>query len=337
MILSEKIIQLRKKKNWSQEDLAEQLNVSRQSVSKWEGGASIPDLNKIIKLSQLFDVSTDFLLKDEYDIDYSEPVAEQSDYFEKEKTPCIQISSETANEWLELKKKTSIYTAIATVLCILSPTALIFLAGLSEYSFFPISEGIAAGIGITVLLLMVACATAIYIVTDNKLEPFKFLSTEEFELEYGVSGIIEKKMQNYQSRYTLGTALGVILCIISTIPLILSAMLEAHSLVILGCVDILLAIVSIAVAIFIHTGTINESYCQLLQIKEYTKKEKKQAKKKNAFSSIYWCLMTAIYLGISFLTMDWHRTWIIWPCAGVLYGGISAVIGIIGKNMDSLQ
>ena len=63
MRLEGKIMLLRKQKGWSQEQLAEQLGISRQSVSKWESGASVPDLDKIIKLSQIFDVSTDYLLK----------------------------------------------------------------------------------------------------------------------------------------------------------------------------------------------------------------------------------------------------------------------------------
>ena len=62
MILADKIIDLRKKNGWSQEELAEQLGVSRQSVSKWESGMSVPDLNKIIAMSELFGVSTDYLL-----------------------------------------------------------------------------------------------------------------------------------------------------------------------------------------------------------------------------------------------------------------------------------
>lgn len=63
MILSEKIIMLRKKYGWSQEELAERLDISRQSVSKWESGASIPDLERIVSMSQLFGVTTDYLLK----------------------------------------------------------------------------------------------------------------------------------------------------------------------------------------------------------------------------------------------------------------------------------
>lgn len=56
---------LRKRNGWSQEELAQQLGVSRQSVSKWESMASMPDIQKIMAMSELFGVSTDYLLKDE--------------------------------------------------------------------------------------------------------------------------------------------------------------------------------------------------------------------------------------------------------------------------------
>lgn len=75
MILAEKIAQLRKQKGWSQEELANRLQVSRQAVSKWEGGASIPDLDKILKLSALFEVTTDYLLKDTLEAPDAAPAA----------------------------------------------------------------------------------------------------------------------------------------------------------------------------------------------------------------------------------------------------------------------
>ena len=65
MILAHKIIRLRKKHGWSQEELANKLNVSRQAVSKWEGIQSIPDIPKILQLGELFGVTIDYLLKDE--------------------------------------------------------------------------------------------------------------------------------------------------------------------------------------------------------------------------------------------------------------------------------
>lgn len=64
MTLGEKIYQLRTQRGLSQEMLGLQLGVSRQSVSKWETDQSVPDLEKVIALSELFEVSTDYLLKE---------------------------------------------------------------------------------------------------------------------------------------------------------------------------------------------------------------------------------------------------------------------------------
>ena len=79
MILADKIIALRKKAGWSQEKLAQQLNVSRQSVSKWEGAQSVPDLEKVLQMSRIFGVTTDFLLKDEVEIPEAAEVSEEKE------------------------------------------------------------------------------------------------------------------------------------------------------------------------------------------------------------------------------------------------------------------
>ncbi len=67
MKLSEKIFTLRKEKGLSQEELAEKLNVSRQAVSRWEGGSALPDATNVLQLSKLFEVSADYLLNDDYE------------------------------------------------------------------------------------------------------------------------------------------------------------------------------------------------------------------------------------------------------------------------------
>ena len=59
MILGEKIMELRKKNGWSQEELAGKLKVSRQSVSKWESAMSVPELDKVLQLSEIFEDSNE--------------------------------------------------------------------------------------------------------------------------------------------------------------------------------------------------------------------------------------------------------------------------------------
>ena len=64
-MLSEKLYKLRKNSGLSQEQLAEQLNVSRQAISKWESGTAVPESEKLITISNYFGVSVDYLLKDD--------------------------------------------------------------------------------------------------------------------------------------------------------------------------------------------------------------------------------------------------------------------------------
>lgn len=63
MNIGERIYELRRKNSMSQEDLAEKMNVSRQSISKWESSQSVPEVERIVQLSNIFNVSTDWILK----------------------------------------------------------------------------------------------------------------------------------------------------------------------------------------------------------------------------------------------------------------------------------
>ena len=76
MKLSDKLIELRKTKGWSQEDFAEMLDVSRQAISRWENGTALPDAQNILRISKLFNVSADYLLNDDYDGEVDIPVTE---------------------------------------------------------------------------------------------------------------------------------------------------------------------------------------------------------------------------------------------------------------------
>ena len=130
MIFADKLIQLRKKSGWSQEELAEQMGVSRQSISKWEGAQSIPDLEKIIRLAKLFSVSTDYLLLDEM----GEPEGGAPALPGKDIPALRRISMEEANAFLKIKEETARYIAWGVFLCILSPIVLLMLgAGLRRF------------------------------------------------------------------------------------------------------------------------------------------------------------------------------------------------------------
>ena len=134
MILADKIIELRKRSGMSQEELAEKLGVSRQSVSKWEGAQSTPDINRILQLSEIFSVSTDTLLKDEEDL----PAAEASPQEPSVETepPLRKVSMEEANSFLAANEKRSVRTPIGVALCILSVVPTIVIESLDSTEKF---------------------------------------------------------------------------------------------------------------------------------------------------------------------------------------------------------
>src|SRR5699024_9872909 len=214
MILAEKILNLRKQNGWSQEELAMQLGVSRQSVSKWESGTSIPDLERIIRLSQIFEVSTDYLLKDE--MEKPEPDREPAVESGVENEESLKkVCPETAGEYLELIKKYAPRMAAAVAACIFSPVPLILLAGNAEQKKIPISEDMAGGIGTIILLVMIACAVAVFISYGMKMEPYEFIEKESIATEYGVAGLAQTRRDDFAGVHRNCVICGVVLCIIS--------------------------------------------------------------------------------------------------------------------------
>lgn len=176
MILADKIINMRKKAGWSQEELAEQLGVSRQSVSKWESSQSVPDMDKIVRMSDIFSVSTDFLLKDELSMDDQIPQVQSSE-------PGLRrVSMEEASEFMDLRAKAAPFFALNTLLCVASPVLLILLGGLSEVSE-KLSENVAVGTGLCALIIMVAIAVMGFIKCSSPSSRYSFLEKEPFETE----------------------------------------------------------------------------------------------------------------------------------------------------------
>lgn len=322
MILADKIIALRKRMSWSQEELAEKLDVSRQSVSKWEVGATIPDLDKILKMSELFGVSTDYLLKDE--------MGESEIMGGRDVPEGRVVSVEEANAYMDTAKEVCGRMATAVSLFILSPVCLILIAGLWENSKW---EDRMASLGVIILLLVVASGVAICIFNGMKLEKYKYMEEETFSLQYGVEGIVEKRKSDFEGKHRLSVVVGTVLCIIGVIPLLLTSIFTESETVLAGGVAVLLIFVAAAVHLFVRAGIVKESYDKLLQCGEYTVENKTVNKKVAFFPGAYWLIVTAVYLGYSFYTgNNWHRSWIIWPVAGVLFAAIYGIIREVAKK-----
>ena len=331
MIFADKLIALRKKAGWSQEELANQLNVTRQSVSKWEGAQSVPDIDKILQLSRLFGVTTDYLLKDDMGEPEYAPSAPTSD------APLRRVTMEEASGYLAQQKKDAPKLALAVFMCVVSPAPLIMLSAMGEYSRFGVSENAAAGIGMSVLLVLVAAAVAIFIVCAARTKEFDFLECESFETEYGVSGMVRERKRNYKDTCTRMNMTATVLCILSAVPLIVAGCTGAPDIVCVAAVCVLLAVVGVGAALFTLCGTYQSAMNKLLEEDDYTRAQKAQKGVKGAVTTVYWLTVTAVFLFYTFGPMGNGQakySWFIWAIGGVLYAAVMAVTGLVLRRKE---
>ena len=324
MILADKIIDLRKKAGWSQEELADKLGVSRQSVSKWEGAQSIPDMNKILQLSELFGVSTDYLLKDS--LEAPEPLAAPEDADSEGTT---FVSMEEANAFISYKMESAPRIALGVLLCILSPVTLLLLGGAQESGRLPLTELQAGMLGLIVLLLMVAGAVLLFVLTGMKGSKYEYLEKDALDTAYGVSGMVRERMQREENDHTRRIAIGVVLCVLAAIPLFALILWQGEDDM-YGALGVaaILTLVAIGVYGIVKTCIPWGAYQMLLEEGDYTRVAKRSNRK---YGGIYWGIVTAAYLAVSFLTYRWDMTWIIWPVAGVLYGAMVEILKLKEK------
>jgi len=332
MNISQRIMELRKKEGWSQEELAERLGVSRQSVSKWESGTSMPDINRILEMSQLFGVTTDYLLKGG-EVVLEIPKEEEKDeaQFDDSMKFWKQMTPDDINGFMEATSGSAKKIAAGVMMCILSPTVLIGLAGSIEDSDSGIiTEELAVLLGLLFLSIMIAGAVMFFIRGGAVMKKYEYVKEGAFYLEQGSADVIEGVLADFDPQFSGGIAKGVALCIMSPMPLIAAALIGLEDKWLVLMVPALLLMVSIAVNIFIRMGMVRDGFLMLLKRKDADPAtdavSRENAKKEEKLSSIYWPLIVAIYLLWSFIGDAWHISWTIFPIAGLIFAAISNAV-----------
>ena len=330
MNFSDKLINLRKQRGWSQEELANKLDVTRQSVSKWESMSSVPDLDKVIKISEIFDVRTDYLLKD---TEATEPENASSESQSDKSISLHKVSADEAESYLTQVKSGAGKTALGISICIISCVPLLILDGISTLNTGGIAENVATGIGVGILLLLVAVGAVLIVMENAKLRPYEYLDREPISADKDVISRTRNRKENYEPSRRRYLVCGIALCIIAAIPLIVTnSLFNKTEFLILTMVALLLVLVSTGVFLLVKSGIICEGFDKILEEGEYTRANKSIIKQKEIFATIYWCIVTAVYLAWSFITSQWDTSWIVWPVAGVLYGAIITIVLNFKKN-----
>ncbi len=331
MIIADKIITLRKKNGWSQEELAERLGVSRQAVSKWESAQSIPDIDKILKLADIFAVSTDCLLRDDIELPTTvavEPTDAPSAQSAAPSKPLRRVTLDEAHEFLDLRLAASKSIALGVTLCILGAVVMLSLIFLGEVCQ---NENLFAGLGIMSLLVIVAVAVVLFVSTGMKSAQYEFLENEEFETEYGVSGMVTERKKAFRDTYNRFNLIGVTMCILAPILLFAAMFTENEALASIA-LCVMLTVVAVAVYMFVRVGVVWGSFERLLEEGDYTREMKRKAPFITGISSAYWLAVTALYLAVSLPTGAWGTSWVIWAVAGVLFGAVCGVVYAIEKR-----
>ena len=325
MILADKIIDERKKNGWSQEDLADKLGVSRQSVSKWESAQSIPDLQRILEMSKLFGVSTDYLLKDE-EGDRGSFEAEDPGEIRR------RVSMEEANDFLADNEGFAKKVSLGVAMIISGVVLLLVAVALQSGNVIPVSENAAAGIGVVLLLLSVAAALAIIIPAGLAYSKWGWLGETPFETEYGVEGAVRARDERYQSTFVKNITIGVIIIMLGVMGIVGASLLSSNEGVQIGAVAVFMALVTIAVYLFVQAGVIKSGYARVLREGDYAPKGPKD-RVVDTVTTVYWLLVTAGFFAWSFIWNAWDKSWLVWPIAGIGYAIIAAILkGVRGND-----
>lgn len=253
MNLSEKIMLLRKRQNWSQEELAERMGVSRQSVSKWESGASVPELERVAQMCALFGVTADALIRDDLvPGDLPEPAAVPGH-------PLMTLEDVYAcvsNHQTVARKM-----ALGVAACVASP-ALVVL-------FSDVSGKLTDVIGLPAMFLMIAWAVWQFINTGTLTSRYRFVEKRQFSLAADALEWVREAREQFRPALIRDIALGVALCILSPMPTILLDAF-AYDSPLLECAGpaLLLVLVAWAVFLFVRSVTMLNCYQRLLKDKD---------------------------------------------------------------------
>lgn len=254
MKLNDKIILLRKQQGWSQEELAEYLGVSRQSVSKWESGASTPELDRIVQLCTLFGLTADVLIRDDLDLDGSMSVQSGNSILSLQDAYAYLADYQTAAQKI----------ALGCAACVACPAVLVALSGISDI--------LATAVGLPVLFLMVAWGVWMFINTGTITSRYRHIEKRRFTPGPGVTEWAREACERFRPALVREIATGVALCILSPAPIMLFSSIF-DSLWWAGDIGaaigtgLLLVIVAAGVYLFVHSGTMQHCYKRLLKQK----------------------------------------------------------------------
>ncbi|MBR1854110.1 MAG: hypothetical protein IJ794_13375 [Lachnospiraceae bacterium] len=236
--------------------------------------------------------------------------------------------------YLQVQKHRALLTALGVFLCVSCPIPVILLELYDNSSM--------ETIGVISLLIMIAVAVGLFITANIQAGKYDYLKKDNYALDAAATAEVTAHRDQFRTRYAILLSVGVVCCILSATPAIVLDSLKDTLNLNSDLIDALsgagvLLIVAIGVFMIVASNILMDGYNSLLKLNGTGSRTSDGASaQKNsvvhytnptvaAIMSVYWPTVTCLYLMWSFLTFDWHITWIIWP-----------VTGIFKKMMDNI-
>lgn len=303
MSLGQNLQFLRKKQNMTQEQLAEALDVSRQSVSKWESDTTYPETDKLLQLADLFHCSLDDLMRNDVSSQYVED----------------------KNHYDEFMNQFSKRITLGVGLILSGVTIMMLLSAVLPQSQNFDIEALSS----ILFLLFVIAAVAIFIVSGMQYDHYqkKNVYIENF--------YAEEEKEAFHKKFTLFITLGVVLIIFGFIlaigcDTIISYDNEIRSVIDLDSLtgSLFMLLVTIAATLFTYAATQESKY----NIKRYNlmhnhdSQTYKNDKKIGLFCGCIMMAATMIFLACGFIGDLWKIAWVVYPIFGIACGIVSIII-----------
>lgn len=338
MSFGENINYLRKKKGLNQDDLAEALELSRQTISRWENDSSLPDVETLIKLCELLDTDMETLVRGNARSTQNEiskvDVSATNEFPKEESSISGTLNGEKYSKTVP-KEYDKVMNAFALLI---SLGVGLILLGLSVMFIINAFTNLEA-LGVALFLVFIAISVAFFIIGGIRESTFK---KENPKVSYYPKENIDSYNRVYPVFISLATA--IILTGVSMIVLCLYdenrfpsgfANYDKWSSFVMSIFFLLL---SISVFLYIYSSMLKskfnvEKYNNeiLEQEREKSEKEKKIAKIKELVSTIIMGTATITFLILGFTLGLWHPAWIAFPIGGVLTGLVNSIISIVKK------
>ncbi len=249
----------------------------------------------------------------------------------KDEAPVMKkiFPMEEVKNYIAMRSKNAVLVALGVFLCITSPIPCILM---DTYMDTVAGEAI----GASLLFVIIGIAVGLFVATGILSSKYDYLKKEPYAIDFATTEFVRNQANMYRSTHALILTVGIVLCVVSVIPAIIIDGLSPKLEDLAGAA--FMATVALGVFMIVLTGIKSETYTKLLKLNDvatvggnYVPEQKNGVTYDDptvaTIMSVFWPTVTCIYLAWSFLSFDWHITWIIWPIAAIVNAVVKYMLG----------